>query len=208
MVNRETGIVVRNITNSKADFSLLMKIHAHENMLLLVVWQSGRYKCVHVYENEIHKRTLQLVVASDNNFSFLCGTEYLLLGISGNKIAIVDLSQSGSRAKFESIQLGQMAFFNRLFWIARDDEKSGQGYLFTSDSYEDHLSNRSYVYEMNLKNVVNGTTLLPMQIPFMSCYGNKNILFECALGTDLIFCMCGKNVFAEKTFMVKLLANL
>ncbi|XP_063726052.1 E3 ubiquitin-protein ligase TRIM65-like isoform X2 [Symsagittifera roscoffensis] len=134
--------------------------------------------------------------------------EYLLLGISGNKIAIVDLSQSGSRAKFESIQLGQMAFFNRLFWIARDDEKSGQGYLFTSDSYEDHLSNRSYVYEMNLKNVVNGTTLLPMQIPFMSCYGNKNILFECALGTDLIFCMCGKNVFAEKTFMVKLLANL
>ena len=203
VVDKQNGRVVRTLDTSQADNYSIWNIFAHENVLLLVELRSGQFKCVHVYKNEVYTSyTLQLLIKDSYFLSrVLCGRDYFLrstLAIDKTTLAIVDLNQSGSQAKFKSIQLGQMDCIFSLVWIARGDEESGEGYLFASGHEGDAFN--SQVYELNVKSVVDGALLTPLQIPFMNSYGSRNVFFECAMGTDAILCreLCGKKKWEYK----------
>ena len=194
VVDKQNGTVVRTLDTSQADKDSIWTIHTHENVLMLVERTGGQYKCVHVYENEVYTSyTLQLLIKKSHYIStVLCGRDYLLLQTDKSTLAIVDLNQSGSQVKFKSIQLGQMDCITTLVWIARGDEESGEGYLFASEFNKGAFN--SHVYELNVKNVVDGALLTPLQIPFMNSYCSRNVFFECAMGTDAVLCsdLCGK----------------
>ena len=202
VVDKENGTVVRTLDTSKVGNRVSLMIHAHENVLQLVELHVNprTYKCVHVYENEVYKRTLQLLIKkNDNRFAtFLCGRDFLLLRTDESTLAIVDLNQSGSKTQFKTIRLGQVTNFS-LLWIGRGDEQSGEGYLLASEVKEKAFN--SHVYELNVKSVVDGALLTPLQIPFMNSYGSRNIYFKCTMGTDAIFCYdsCGKNLTQYET---------
>ena len=194
VVDKENGRVVRTLDTSEADNNSTWSIHAHENVLLVVEWTRGLYKSVHVYENEILKRSLQVLIRFEFNISpVLCGREYLLLLLDKTRLAILDLNQSGSEVNFKSIQLDQMTGISSLVWVARGDEQKGEGYLFASDRMNNAFD--SHVYELNVKSVEDGALLKPLHIPFMNSYGSINVYFHCTMGTDAIFCtdLCGKN---------------
>ena len=200
VIDKQNGTVVRTLDTSQADNKSYWQIHTHENVLMLVERTADQYKCVHVYENEVYTSyTLQLLIKTDRS-TVLCGRDYLLLRTDKSTLAIVDLNQSGSQAKFKSIQLGQMEYIASLVWIARGDEESGEGYLFASVAKGD--ANNSHVYELNVKSVVNGALLTPLQIPFMNSYGSRNVFFECAMGTDAVLCsdLCGKQRSKYKNY--------
>ena len=198
VVDKENGTEVRTLDTSKLDTDSFLIIHAHENVLLLVEWYFGprTYKCVHVYENEVYKRTIQLLIkVNDISLStVLCGRDFLLLLTDESTLTKVDLNQSGSKAKFKSIRLGQMTWINSLVWIASGNDQSGEGYLFATEFKSDAFN--SHVYELNVKSVVGGALLTPLQIPFMNSYGSRNIFFRCTMGTDAILCndLCGKKL--------------
>ena len=201
VVDKENGRVVRTLNTSKADNDYVWNIHAHGNVFLVVEWSGGQNKCVHVYENEIHKRTLQLLTQSKYlSLTVMCGRDFLLLETVDSKLAIVDLNQSGSKAKFNSIQLGQMTSISSIVWIASGNDQSGEGYLFATEVKDDAFN--SHVYELNVKSAVDGTVVTPLQIPFINSYGSGNVTFRCAMGTNAVFCsdLCGKNVFEYKKF--------
>ena len=206
VVDKESGRVVRTLDTSKADNKSYWTIHADENVLLVVEWTRlamSQYKCVHVYENEVHKKTLQLLIRCNNIIStVLCGRGYLLLHTHKTTLAIADLNQSGSNAKFKSVQLLQMTDIYSLVWIARGDDQSGEGYLFATEMKDDAYN--SHVYELNLKNAGNGDKLTPLQIPFMNSYGSRNVYFRCTMGTDAILCrdLCGKKTSEYKKWVV------
>ena len=204
VVDKENGRVVRTLDTSKLDTDSFQIIHSHENVLLLVEWYFGpnTYKCVHVYENEVYKRTLQLLIKNNviRISTVLCGRDFLLLLTDKSTLAIVDLNQSGSKAKFKSIRLGQVTDNFSLLWIERGDEQSGEGYLFASESKEKAFN--SHVYELNVKSVVDGALLTPLQIPFMNSYGYRNIFFTCTMGTDAILCsdVCGTKMNEDEHY--------
>ena len=193
VVDKENGRVVRTLDTSEADKNSTWSIHAHENVLLVVEWTRGLYKSVHVYENEILKRSLQLLIRFKFIDTVLCGREYLILQLDTTRLAILDLNQSGSEVNFKSIQLDQMTGISSLVWVARGDEQKGEGYLFASDRINNAFD--SHVYELNVKSVEDGALLKPLHIPFMDSYGSINVYFHCTMGTDAIFCtdLCGKN---------------
>ena len=194
---------MRTLDTSKLDTDSFLIIHAHENVLLLVggYFDSNTYEFVHVYENEVYKRTLQLLIKINVACisSALCGRDILLLLTDESTLAIVDLNQSGSKAQFKSIRLGQVRCFE-LLWIGRGDEHSGEGYLFASQQLARPFN--SHVYELNVKSVVDGALLTPLQIPFMNSYGSRNIFFKCTMGTDAILCkdLCGKKVNEDEHY--------
>ena len=199
VVDKENGRVVRTLDTSEEDTNSFLIIRAHENVLLLVQWsyEPSIYKCVYVYEHEVYKRTLQLLIKKYELAvsTVLCGRNFLLLRTyPGSTLAIVDLNQSGSKAKFKSIRLAQVTGTFALLWIGRGDEQSGEGYLFASVRKGDAFN--SHVYELNVKSVVDGALLTPLQIPFMNSYGSRNIFFKCTMGTDAILCKdsCGKKM--------------
>ena len=202
VVYNQNGRVVRTLDTSQADNKSFWTIHTHENVLLLVEWSDGQYKCVHVYENEVYTSyTLQLLIKYSRFIStVLCGRDYLLLLTDQTRLAIVDLNQSGSQAKFKTIKLGKREWIDSLVWIARGDEESGEGYLFASERKEDTFS--SHVYELNVKSVVDGALLTPLQIPFMNSYGSRNVNFKCAMGTEAVLCqdLCGKKRSEYKNY--------
>ena len=202
VVDKENGTVVRTLDTSQADSDFIWTIKAHENVLLLVESKNFQYNYVHVYENEVYRSSLQLLIKR-SSFCYSkvsCGRVYVLLQTDKSTLAIVDLNQSGSQAKFKSIQLGQMEYIHSLVWIARGDEDSGDGYLFASEP-EGNAFN-SHVYELNLKSVEDGALLTPLQIPFMNSYGSRNFNFRCAMGTDAVFCtdLCGKKKSKYKNY--------
>ena len=201
-VDKENGTVVRTLDTSKADNKSYWIIQAHENVLMLVERIGFQYKCVHVYENEVYTSyTLQLLIKySHRSLSILCGRDYVLLHTNKSRLVIVDLNQSGSQAKFKSIRLGKIESIHSLVWIARGDEVSGEGYLFASESKGNAFN--SHVYELNVKSVVDGALLKPLQVPFMNSYGSRNVLFGCAMGTNAVFCtdLCGKQKSEYKNY--------
>ena len=90
-VDKENGSVVRILNTSKADKDNNWFFHAHENVLLVVEWRQDLYKSVHVYENEVQKRSLQLEIClSFRNRSVLSGRDYLLLQLDKVRLAILD----------------------------------------------------------------------------------------------------------------------
>ena len=196
VVDKENGRVVRTLDTSIADEYSYCSIHAHENVLLLVEGTRTRhqYECVNVYENEVHQRRLYLLCECQYiMLSVLCGRDYLLQYTGISTLALIDLNQSESQAKFKTIQLAQTTYMSSLKWVASGDDQSGEGYLFTSHATNEVFT--SQVYELNLKSVVDGTLLTPLLVPFMNRYGSTNVYFRCTMGTDAILCddLCGKN---------------
>ena len=159
---------------------------------------------MHIYDNNVYKRTLQLDLPSEDRIirTVLIGGDYLLIHSDGNKMAAVDLNQPiQAKATFKTIQLSQMSDIYRLVWVPRDDDDDRKGYLFASE----YLSRgfNSQIYELDLHAIP--TTLTPLQIPFMNGYGYNNTFFICEMGADAILCYDACRKYSEATEKVNIL---
>ena len=201
VIDKGDGRVLRTLDTSKADSTAVWILQTHQNLFLIVEYDyEVRHKCVHMYNNEVYKRTLQLDIplrsyqTSTNYISptILCGGNNLLLHKAENEVAAVNLNQNiEAPAKFKTIQLNQMEDIDSLVWLPRDNEETGKGYLLASEYLYDRFNSR--IYELDLHAIP--TTLTPLQIPFMNSYGCKNVAFLCTMGKGAILCYdaCGKD---------------
>ena len=201
VIDKGDGRVLRTLDTSKADSTAVWILQTHQNLFLIVEYDyEVRHKCVHMYNNEVYKRTLQLDIplrsyqTSTNYISttILCGGNHLLLHKAENEVAAVNLNQNiEAPATFKTIQLNQMDDIHNLVWVPRDNEETGKGYLLASEYLYDRFNSR--IYELDLHAIP--TTLTPLQIPFMNSYGCKNVAFKSTMGKGAILCYdaCGKD---------------
>ena len=202
MVDQKNGSVMRTIDTSKADSKNLWTVVTHKNIMVLIECDhNGEYRSAYVYENEVFRNALQLRKIPWH-FRYLrlqqptlAGKDFLLLHDLYGSVAVVDLKQTESNPKFKTIHLDKAIFAKTsLVWMETGKQMStGVGYLFASKLFGEWFF-RSQVYELNLNTVVDGSSITPMQVPFMDNYGARNVYFIHAVGTNAILCydLCGK----------------
>ena len=203
MVGQANGEILRTVDTSKSNKKAGWTLVAHKNILVILESQLRELKCAHVYENEVHTKTVQLHQVPVLKFclpeySTLCGSSYLLFSHrKHNAAAVVDLNHIGSKAKTKTISFDQISTIQSLVWMGRGEQTPGEGYVFatSTEPAENWYRINSQVYEVNLNTVAAGNSITPMPIPFMVTYGSKNVFFECSMGENAILCydLCGKN---------------
>ena len=188
-IDPDTGRILKTLDTSILTGHDCMVFSLH-NLFFIVEYSFNTYLNVHKYKNDVYKETITLQIRFENKqwCSVVCGGDYLLLLTGENKIAVVDLDSSRkNETKYITIQLNKKRNIFSLVWVPRDDENSGNGYLFVSYILENpyHIF-ESQIFELNL--FTNTSSIMPLQIPFMETDASKIMYFTCAMGTDAMLC--------------------